>query len=70
LLQVYKGHEDSIKCCAFSPDGRRVLMGDEGGTVLVWDGASGQVLQRYDRHQWQVLCCGFSPDGMKALARS
>jgi WD40 repeat protein len=35
----------SIQDAALSPDGRRLAAGEEGGTVRVWDTASGQVVR-------------------------
>ncbi len=33
----FVGHEDSLVCVAFLPDGRRVLSGSHDGTVRQWD---------------------------------
>jgi WD40 repeat protein len=34
---VFSGHADDVRCVAFTPDGRRLVSGDRGGRVCVWD---------------------------------
>lgn len=44
LLMTLSGHETRLRAVAYSPDGRYLATGDEGGTVLVRDSHSGDVL--------------------------
>ena len=59
---------------AFSPDGRRILTGNQGGDqqATVWDAASGEPLVAIKGHgDWSfVMSAAFSPDGRRiATAR-
>jgi WD40 repeat protein len=55
---------------AFCPDGRSVLSGDFGNTVMLHDVASGQKLQEFDGHTDVVRSVACSPDGRFALSGS
>jgi WD40 repeat protein len=37
LKKTLVGHTDRITCCAFSPDGTRVLTASADGTARLWD---------------------------------
>jgi WD40 repeat protein len=51
---------------AFSPDGGRILGGDDGG-ARVWDAATGAVLRRLGGDPGRVRSVAFSPDGGRIL---
>lgn len=36
-LLRFSGHGDSIRCLAFTPDGKRLISGSQDTTLLVWD---------------------------------
>ncbi|CAE6423601.1 unnamed protein product [Rhizoctonia solani] len=57
---------------AFSPDGHRVLMGCEDGTIRIHDMASNSLplISRIDGHTDWVRCVVFSPDGSRILSSS
>jgi WD40 repeat protein len=54
-------HPSLLNAVAFSPDGRRVLTG--GGTVQLWDAATGKPLDPPFPHPGGVEGVAFSPDG-------
>ena len=49
------GHSAAVICCAFSPDGKRILSGSIDGSLYLWDSESGQpigfrIQQSQDAH--------------------
>ncbi|MEM1070604.1 MAG: hypothetical protein AAGI63_17000, partial [Planctomycetota bacterium] len=55
-------HRDGVKCVAYSPDGKILLVGDYGGTALLKD-AFGERLLGTLQHGSTVNNAVFSPDG-------
>ena len=53
----------------FSPDGRRIVCGFEGGKIGIWDGHSGELLAAIADPDAQWVR-GFSPDGTRFLSSS
>ena len=52
-----------VEGVAFSPDGRTLAMASYGGTVQLWDVASGKLLESLKGHSSVALGVAFSPDG-------
>jgi WD40 repeat protein len=50
---------------AFSPDGSRLAVGGQDGTVKVWDAATGQELLSFQAHCGGITGLAFSPDGQR-----
>jgi WD40 repeat protein len=63
-LRTFKGHSKPVNDMAFSPDGKRLASASDGGTVRVFDTASGEELLTLRGHgDDRVLGVTFSPDG-------
>src|SRR3954454_22036897 len=62
-----KGHQHTITCLAFAPDGRLLASGSKDTTVRLWDLATGQPVATLEGHVDMVTAVAFAPDG-KTLA--
>ena len=62
------GPDVLVRSLAFSPDGRRVVSGDNGGAVRLWDATSGQQTLLCKGHEGSVLKVVFSPDGRTVIS--
>jgi WD40 repeat protein len=71
LLQLPTGHGIATWSVAFSPDGQRLAIGSglAGGTVTIYDAATGEVLVTLEGHVQRATSVAWSPDG-KRLASS
>ena len=69
---VLAGHDGSVNCCAFSPDGSRAVTASGSGdnTARIWDAETGAVLRMLEEHNGEVRCCAFSPDGARIATAS
>jgi len=70
LLRTIRGHTDWVMSVAFSPDGKRVLMGSDDGIARLWDAETGQEIRTFLGHRSYVLSVAFSPDGTRVLTWS
>src|SRR5205823_4486909 len=62
------GATDTVTCVAYSPDGKKVVAGVDGGTVFVWEAATGKEihvrhLQAGYSHYAGFGAVGFTPEG-------
>ena len=64
---VLEGHTCEIICCAFSPDGARVVTAAIDGTARIWEAETGAMLRTLEGHADGVFCCAFSPDGARVV---
>ena len=63
--------ENPIQTLAFSPDGRRLISGERGETVRLWDVASGKQIQTLDGHgRGDVVGCAVFLSGRLVLTGS
>ncbi len=62
LLSTYPVSVQALNAVA-SPDGKEVAVGNNDGTVQVWDVASGKLLLTYRGHSAAVYTLSWSPDG-------
>ena len=66
-----KGHTDTVRAVAFSPDGSRVVSGSGGSTTLkVWDAATGRELLTLNGHTNEVNAVAYSPCGGRIASAS
>ena len=63
-----EGSTKAVAGAAFSPDGRRALSGDYGGTVRLWDVETGRELHRFTASRFGGHERGVLPDGRRALS--
>jgi WD40 repeat protein/serine/threonine protein kinase len=61
-ILTLKGEKRRITSVAFSPDGKRLVSADGGGTVRMWDAQTGQELRTLKGGGVRVV---FSPDGKR-----
>jgi WD40 repeat protein len=54
---------EGVTALCYSPDGRRLALGGEDGTVRVHDTATGRELMRRNGGQGAIAAVAFSPDG-------
>ena len=67
---VLKGHNRCVVCCAFSPDGVRVVTASRDMTARIWGTETGAQLRSLDGHTSLVMSCAFSPDGVRVVTAS
>ncbi len=66
-LKELTGHKEWVQGLAQTPDGKRLVTGDEQGVIIVWDLPAGKELNRWQVKNW-VRSVGISPDGKTVAA--
>jgi len=62
-LTLLVGYTHEVRALAFSPDGKTLASGDEGGMVKLWDVSTWEPLLTLEKHTGPVRFIRFSPDG-------
>ncbi|BBM87753.1 serine/threonine-protein kinase [Candidatus Uabimicrobium amorphum] len=79
---VLQGHDREVLCCAFSPDGKRLISGGKDQTLLLWNtdfkyDAPGKVqkashhylpLLALEAHEKPIINCEFDKKGTRILS--
>jgi len=68
--QKEEGKIVAVYSVAFSPDGKKLATAAQHGVTIIWDGETGQVLQRLEMGKEHAHSISFSPDGKKILTVS
>lgn len=63
LLREISGHEQIVRCVAFSPNDELLASADEDGRVCLWRVADGVLLRSLEGSLGAVRSLSFSPDG-------
>ena len=64
----FPGHTGTVRSVRSSADGGRILSGDSGETVRLWNATGGEELQAFRGDNRDLKCIAISPDGRRALS--
>lgn len=67
-LRRLEGHTSSLRCLAFSPDGRWLISGGGETTVRVWEVASGRECRTLVGHEGEIRALTWTPGGVPVTA--
>jgi WD40 repeat protein len=65
-MQIFRGHTNSVRGLAFSPDGKRLVTSSGDQTARVWsiaDGSTEAILMDTEKQAFTANCVAVSPDG-------
>eukprot|EP01126_Amoeba_proteus_P012088 TRINITY_DN14966_c0_g1_i5.p1 TRINITY_DN14966_c0_g1~~TRINITY_DN14966_c0_g1_i5.p1 ORF type:complete len:736 (-),score=121.46 TRINITY_DN14966_c0_g1_i5:22-1926(-) len=60
-LTTFKGGKGSVLFCDFSSNGKFVVSGGYGRSVVVWNAENGRILNSMRGHKAVITCCRFHP---------
>ncbi len=61
-------HGSGVTAVRFSPDGATFLTSSKDSMILIWDMATGEVVQRLEEHTASVKDAYFTPDGSQVVS--
>ena len=67
---MYRGHNDSVKSLAWSPDSKYIASGSDDKTVQIWEAVSGKIITTYGGHTRWVRTVAWSYDGQYIASAS
>jgi WD40 repeat protein len=67
--ELAKKQPKGIHALLFSPDGKRLIMTDLFGKVLIWERGTGRLVKEWQAHQFCVSQLALSADGKVLLTR-
>ena len=62
-LHELRGHQNTVDCVAFSPDGRLLATGSHDRTIRLWNVDTGENMDVIPAHRNKIYSIVFSPDG-------
>jgi WD40 repeat protein len=70
--KILKGHKDTVRCVAYSPDGSHIVSGsrETENNLILWDSKTGKKIKILKGHKDTVRCVAYSPDGSYIVSGS
>jgi WD40 repeat protein len=68
ILRSLDEHSHTVRCTAFSADGRRALTAGQDDLICIWDVSSGALLKHCRGHTNWVVSAAFSPNSSRVVS--
>lgn len=60
-----EGHTEHVRCCAWSPDGERIVSAGSDHFAILWDARTGKRLVEYADGFFDAVACAWDPKGRR-----